>query len=111
MAALRTCLCVCCRAKLSIDVRHCTVDSLIAIRKKNVPSVLVALRRCLKRPLLHMHIKTAESCWSVKSCVLFQRTVGSSQLQRTSSCLSSFLAVPSSLNRPSKLCASPINIG
>ena len=96
---------------LVLTIRHCTVDSLIAICKVSVPSLLVAMRRCLKGPLLHMHIRTAESCWPVQSCVLFQGTVGSSQLQRTSSCLLSFLAVFSSLKRPNELCSSPINNG
>ena len=50
-----------CCTKLSMDVRHCTIDSLIAICKIDVPSLLVALRRCLKRPLLHMHKGTASS--------------------------------------------------
>ena len=40
------------------------------------------------------------------------RAAGCSQLHSdASSCLLSFLLLPSFLNLPSKLCASPVNIG
>ena len=49
-AATRTCPCVYCHSKLRLDVRHCTIDSLIAICKIYVPSLHVARQRCLKTP-------------------------------------------------------------